>query len=321
MVVDSFEGTRGLDVAALRALLAGDRPEQRVWAAWALALRVGSAMPHLVDHVGKEPSAGVRRLLLPVLAGHGEVDILVALARHDPAVEVRGSAWQLVARFIVAGRVDRAALLDSYAVEGPAVRAAMLGAVTSVEDLPLVVEALGIGTDDGQLEAFEAALRIATPESQRIALDWLSHHAAGWLRLSAMPPVALVALLAPTSPALRQQAIMQLGNVPLATLSPLVHRGDERAFAACRDRSDFDAAPAELLARGVLSGFAVEFLERLEDRVTQLDAGTVVELRGYVSHRLAEIAAGRYLRDEQPGVRWPARHHYHKLLVQLERFG
>jgi hypothetical protein len=39
--IEAFEQAAKLDTAALRLLLASSRPEQRVWAIWALALRTG----------------------------------------------------------------------------------------------------------------------------------------------------------------------------------------------------------------------------------------------------------------------------------------
>ncbi|HTJ41290.1 MAG TPA: hypothetical protein VL463_04315, partial [Kofleriaceae bacterium] len=91
-----FAATDALDDAALRALLAGDDGRARVLAAWRIALRRGTAMPEIVDAVRGEPSPGVRRALLAILAGHGELDVLVALGRHDPAEVVRAAAFALI---------------------------------------------------------------------------------------------------------------------------------------------------------------------------------------------------------------------------------
>ncbi|HUE39258.1 MAG TPA: hypothetical protein VMR29_07115 [Candidatus Binatia bacterium] len=80
--IDSFDDTRRLDEPALRDLLDHGRPEERVWAMWALALRSAD-----VGELARrdEPDAGVRRSLAVVLAGHGQLELLTALARRDPA--------------------------------------------------------------------------------------------------------------------------------------------------------------------------------------------------------------------------------------------
>src|SRR5258706_9012200 len=94
--IDRFEDVRSLTDEELRTLLDRGRPEERVWAIWALALRSAD-----IAELGarNEPDPGVRRNLAVVLAGHGQLDLLVALAKRDPAPEVRAAAMQLVTRF------------------------------------------------------------------------------------------------------------------------------------------------------------------------------------------------------------------------------
>jgi hypothetical protein len=82
-VAETFEQVRELAERDLRALLEHGRPEQRVWAIWALALRSTDGVGDLGQR--NEPDAGVRRTLAVVLAGHGELELLIALARRDPA--------------------------------------------------------------------------------------------------------------------------------------------------------------------------------------------------------------------------------------------
>ena len=100
--IESFEDVRELGDTELRALLDAGRPEQRVWAIWALAMR-SADVGALGERV--EPDAGVRRNLAVVLAGHGQLDLLVALAKRDPAPEVRAAAMQLVSRFAIDGKL------------------------------------------------------------------------------------------------------------------------------------------------------------------------------------------------------------------------
>ena len=59
-----------------------------------------------------EPDAGVRRNLAVVLAGHGQLDLLVALAKRDPAPEVRAAAMQLVARFAIDDKLPHALVVE-----------------------------------------------------------------------------------------------------------------------------------------------------------------------------------------------------------------
>src|ERR1700728_3915308 len=97
-MAERYDDVRSLSPRELHVLLERGRPEERVWAIWALAL--ASAPNDLGELVRRsEPDAGVRRNLAVVLAGHGELDLLVALATRDPAAEVRAAGMQLVARF------------------------------------------------------------------------------------------------------------------------------------------------------------------------------------------------------------------------------
>jgi hypothetical protein len=95
--IDSFDDVRGLGEPELRELLDSGRPEERIWAIWALAMRSDAGTISELAH-RMEPNAGVRRNLAVVLAGHGELELLVALAHRDPAPEVRAASMQLVTR-------------------------------------------------------------------------------------------------------------------------------------------------------------------------------------------------------------------------------
>ncbi|MBA2541599.1 MAG: hypothetical protein H0V17_18290, partial [Deltaproteobacteria bacterium] len=74
--VESFEDAAALDREQLQIVLDAGRPEQRVWAIWALALRSGGQVGAMA---GRSPDAGVRRTLAVVLAGHGETRALIDL--------------------------------------------------------------------------------------------------------------------------------------------------------------------------------------------------------------------------------------------------
>jgi hypothetical protein len=76
----------------LSLLQTGDSPE-RLWAAWALALRRGrSALPTLVSLPNDALTEGLKRQLLVVLAGLGARDLLREIAVADPSTNVRATA-------------------------------------------------------------------------------------------------------------------------------------------------------------------------------------------------------------------------------------
>ncbi len=96
--MERFDEVAALDTEALRELLRAGEPRERVWAAWALSLRMGeAARPELLEVARGEPDAGARRHFTVVLAGYRDVDALAALAQHDPDGYVRASACHYLA--------------------------------------------------------------------------------------------------------------------------------------------------------------------------------------------------------------------------------
>ena len=96
--MERFDEVAALDTGALRELLRSGEPRDRVWAAWALSLRMGeAAKPELLTLARREPDAGARRHFTVVLAGYRDVDALAALAQHDPDGYVRAAACQYLA--------------------------------------------------------------------------------------------------------------------------------------------------------------------------------------------------------------------------------
>lgn len=90
-----FEEVRALPTNELRLLLREAEPVVRAWAGWALGLRIGRAAdPELARAANESPTPGVRRLLLVILAGHQERDLLEVFARRDPDDQVRATAAQ-----------------------------------------------------------------------------------------------------------------------------------------------------------------------------------------------------------------------------------
>jgi hypothetical protein len=333
MSVARFEDTASLDDRALHTLLAAGRPEQRVWAAWQIALRVG-AMPHIVGHVVGEPSAGVRRALLAVLAGHGELDVLVALARHDPAIAVRSHASQLVAALAAQGAIASAVVTEAYAAGPTEIRVAILRGLPAGGPAPLsalVDAALERGDPAEQLEAFDVALGDARPAVVDAALRWLRLRPAevtaeAWLRVQRRPAAHIVALLRGESPVLRARAVQALVAVPIAELAELFGAEPE-VFHMLRERHDLAAAPPELLARAILAGLAGRFVRVLTAQLGALRvapaalAARLPVLREHVRARLAAIHREEPLgpdeREAELGQAWAYR--YSELLEKMER--
>ncbi len=98
-VYGRFEDVLRLAIARQRELLRCGDGVERVWAAWALGLRLGTqAVPALRDALRRCPFPGTRRHLLIVLAGFGERSILRGFASGDEDPDVRMTACRYLAR-------------------------------------------------------------------------------------------------------------------------------------------------------------------------------------------------------------------------------
>ncbi len=315
----SFEAVSRLDDAALEVLLRGEDATARVWAVWVLGLRRGGTDAALTSRLAREPSPGVRRALCVVLAGHGHVDLVIAMARHDPAGEVRAAATTHLMRLARAGRVDwgvlaerlgddgtvRMALLQELGPEAPpALREA---AVTNLDDVDAAVRA----------EAFDAATRLhaAGLVAGGVLAGWLD--AAGpelaqprrWdeaepsiiaerrfalLRWLVAGPVAAVAeVLATCSLEVRELALRTRPDLATTALAPLAHTD-----AALFDRVattlglTLAAAPTVLVEQ-----LAIRWLEALEAS----DAGIAGAGAGLLDRLDARLARLDTVMDAAPG--------------------
>ncbi len=84
-----------LETPVLEGLLKTGDPQERVWAAWQIGLRVGSeAIPQLSDEANNAPDPGTRCHLIVILAGLQQYSILETLAVHDPDPSVRATSCQ-----------------------------------------------------------------------------------------------------------------------------------------------------------------------------------------------------------------------------------
>lgn len=160
--MQDFGETSALSRDQLLAQLEHGDARDRAFAMWALALRAASADP-VVNLVRGEPDPGVRRALAVVLAGHGEIDLLVAMTRHDPNVFVRASTVQILMRFVVAGQAPWSLITERLG-DAPEVRAAVFSQVDATwpEELrEAAAAALNDENDDLRREAFETCARLA----------------------------------------------------------------------------------------------------------------------------------------------------------------
>jgi hypothetical protein len=158
--VERFADALELHDDALRQLLGGggDAPE-RVWAAWALALRYPDAAGMLFERAaGREPSDGARAHFAVVLVGHQEFAAATTLALHDPSPLVRSAAVRCLAR--AAGADDEAANATLLAVledPSPDVRGAVLDGLRA-DAPPSVRRAVEAHAGDPVLEVRSAAV-------------------------------------------------------------------------------------------------------------------------------------------------------------------
>jgi hypothetical protein len=272
--LESFDDVRELDDVALRALLEAGRPEQRVWAIWALALRsvdVGEIARR------REPDPGVRRNLAVVLAGHGELDLLVALARRDPAPEVRASAIQLVVRLAIDGKLPEALIAERVANDGTEVRVAVLGTVFDGAPAWLIELAgplLGDPDSEVRYEAFEALARAGQIER---ALGWLEEAPEGEVRLALMRWTAhgrtraCAEALVESSRRLRRLLIESVRVATWSELAPVI--GDEPVLVRALIRRNADAVaelPLAALLRVTLRDPSDAWILLVRDRLIAL---------------------------------------------------
>jgi HEAT repeat protein len=294
--IESFEDVRGLGDAELRALLEGGRPEQRVWAIWALALR-SADVGALGERV--EPDAGVRRNLAIVLAGHGQLDLLVALAKRDPAAEVRAAAMQLVSRFAIDGKLPQALVRERVGSDGSEVRIAVLGTVFPGAPAWLVElsqKLLDDGDSDVRYEAFEALVRVGSNEH---ALMWIEEAPEAEARLALMRwsargrVRASAELLARASRRMRRLLIESVRVASWQDLAPAI--GEEtqliRALAR-RNPNVFDEMPLAALIRATLREPNDSWLALIRDRLARLEAPEDHEVT-HLIHDFRELCADR----------------------------
>jgi hypothetical protein len=309
--LDTFEDVRHLGEAELHDLLERGRPEERVWAIWALALRSSDHVAGLARR--EEPSAGVRRNLAVLLAGHGELDLLVALARRDPAPEVRAAAMQLVARLALDGKFAAKLVVEYAVADTPEVKIAVLGVAFAGAPPWLIEFAIGLLADpdaDVRYEAFEALVRAGEPTH---ALAWLEESPEADARIVLMrwtarapggneKPTervrACAEVLRGASRRLRRLLVESVRFASWPELSPAIGNDPPliRAFAR-RSNAALEEVPTATLLRAALTERDEVWLQITHRRLaafTMPDSDLAPLLPPYLElceHQLAELDA------------------------------
>ena len=229
--MQDFEETKGLSGEQLHEALEHGDERDRVLAIWALALRSTSALS-LTEHLRGEPDAGVRRALAVVLAGHGEIDLLVAMSRHDPSVHVRASTTQIVVRFAAADRVPWSLVMERLS-DAPEVRASVLSQIAAASPISLREAAVACLADESDLvrrESFETCARLAhagvlDAKILRDVVDHANHgeraHLLGtWFAIEAADEMCVLLASAPFD--VRVHALTMFPALATSALAPLL---------------------------------------------------------------------------------------------------
>lgn len=302
--VGTFEQAAQLDGAELRALLESDHPERRVWAIWALALRK-QGVSEIAQRAAIEHNPGVRRAMAVVLASHGEVDLLVALARHDPALVVRASAMQLVTRLAAGGAIAASVVIEAARRE-PEIQIAILSAIAASPPafvIDIASHLVEHGTPAVQAEAFELLARADLPASTALAIAWLSNasdeRAADgcrrWLRVAS--PEVVARRLASSPPRVRSIALRELRTPSWPVVEELV--GRDLPLLLDHLKNPAFQPPLRVLAQLVLECpglraleallWRLRYLERLPPELSPLEP----DLRRHCQERLEALRVER----------------------------
>jgi len=254
-----------LPAEGVTRLLRHGEPQERVWAAWTLGLRLGAdAAPLVSQSLSSDPSAGARRHFLVVLAGAGAVEAVRALADADPDEEVRATGLQYLARLTSPTDADLQAVLASRLADEPST------------DARIVL--LQYLRDDAAPEVRRAAesLAGAAPLALRTAV---AKRLLEWRRPAERFPLALVAR-APleTDAPLRRRLLAAWWEVEGG--AQVVEAARDFPFEAAADVLDLAAARAMKLPWAALEPLARRADPRLRPRLEALVAAHLTEPEG-----------------------------------------
>lgn len=101
-----------LSTELLEELLSTGDAQERVWAAWEIAMRLGKeSLTKIWPQNNKIPDPGIRLHMVVILAGLGNYSVLSTLAFNDPDDAVRGASAQYLIRTANPNDVDRRDLI------------------------------------------------------------------------------------------------------------------------------------------------------------------------------------------------------------------
>jgi hypothetical protein len=101
-----------LSTELVEELLSTGDAQERVWAAWEIALRLGKeSLPKISPQNNKFPDPGTRLHMVVILAGLGNYSVLSTLAFNDPDDVVRGASAQYLIRTANPNDLDRLDLI------------------------------------------------------------------------------------------------------------------------------------------------------------------------------------------------------------------
>jgi hypothetical protein len=220
-VPSSFADVCALAPDARDQLLVAGAPIERLWSAWALGLATQRGAAERVEAAAfAEPSPGLRRHFVVVLAGMSRSHALEALALHDPAPLVRATALQYLTRLapampalwdLIAARLGaepgadgRRAILETAPSEPvPALRDAVLSRLTD-------------DADDVRAEAMELAARWAQVDRSLVVDLWRRDHPPFGARVALTRRRLLATWLARDRLRAVIEALAMVGNVGAA---------------------------------------------------------------------------------------------------------
>lgn len=225
----SFEEIRPLPIAQLRTLLKDGDASERIWAAWAYALRRGEgSVTDLAEIAQRAPTSGERRHLVIILAGHGESEVTRKFAEGDPDPLVRATACRLLLQAFFNRDADtRQFLLDVLRSDpAPAVRLAVLSNAR--------MNGLEIPPDQLVERAGDADEEIRRQSLQAIAEDDLEVEAVGYglaccldteTKPELLERIAAICVAAGSANAVLRNAARQQPGIRLLLLDVLIGLG------------------------------------------------------------------------------------------------
>lgn len=159
-----------LNELRLRAVSRGGDPQERLWAHWALGVKLGDDYrQEALAALDRERAAGVRRHLLVMLAGFGERRLVEQVAVYDPDPRARATACTQLAR--VGGYEEL--LLACCDDEAPEVRAAIVATLEPWPDVRVLERLAADESLNVRSAVLDRMLRIDAPWAAKVVEERL----------------------------------------------------------------------------------------------------------------------------------------------------